>query len=459
MTTLEGAPAATAAEERYDVFVSYRRGGDDERAAVRLQRLLLSYRTPRPLVRAGVPARLRGVFRDEDELSAAPSLRAEIDRALRRSRALVVVCSPRLVEDPGWVRHEVERFREFGHGRIYYLLIGGSVEDALPGWLRGDADPLAADIRRNGRADLRRLKAERLKLLAPLLDCELADLTRLEDQRDRRNLLALTGLATSLATVFAALSVGLFFSQQNLAAANVSLEKANGDLRREQAISDASLETHWRTTAAVWGSQEPEWLARLLYPTIDDERMRLEALASQLQGFIDRDEAILRRKPADTNLREALRAFHAKKLAIAMQLKQMGPAQEEFERIKELRRGTAAEVLRRWSPRPEEPKQPWNNDAELRRLRDQLTMLRQGRDAFEPALNGGAPVEYAQYVSEYLPLLPTWSPAGLAEARRVLDEAAQFFEWKARGVPLTDEDRDLREAVSAARAALRESAR
>ena len=447
MNVLEQADVAKDEDLRYDVFVSYRRDGVDGRVAVRLQRFLLSYRTPRSLVRAGKPARLGRVFRDSDELSAAPSLRRELDAALRQSRALIVVCSPRLVEKPDWVRLEVERFRELGHGQIYHLLIDGTPEEALPDWLRLDADPLAADIRRAGRVDLRRLRSEGLKLVAPLLGCELAELTRLEEIRDRRRLVGLISLTSSLALVFALLSGGLFISQRQLA-------QSNDDLKAEQAITDASLESHWQTVVPVWGMQEPERLAQMLFPEVKDEEIRLENLAAQLQTIINRDEAILERKPDDLNLREALRIFHAKKMAIAMRLRREKTAQEAFERTRELRLLNAADRLRKWMPSDAEPTTPWNDDLRLEPLRGLMAILRNGRDKTEPAYNTNGPVDYADHVSEYLPLLETWTPEGRAEARRVLNEASRFFEWKARAIPLSELDERIRDAVAVARSKL-----
>lgn len=81
----------------YWAFISY--SHRDARAAVALRRAIESYAVPKRLVGshtiAGVvPARLKPVFIDRDELQAGPDLKQSVSDALAHSRYLIVLCSP-----------------------------------------------------------------------------------------------------------------------------------------------------------------------------------------------------------------------------------------------------------------------------------------------------------------------------------------------------------------------------
>ena len=75
-------------EFRYKAFISY--SHRDERWAAWLHRALESYRIPRKLVGKKydadeVPARIRPVFRDRDELPSATDLSSSVKQALSES--------------------------------------------------------------------------------------------------------------------------------------------------------------------------------------------------------------------------------------------------------------------------------------------------------------------------------------------------------------------------------------
>ena len=79
-----------------------------------------------------MPARIRRVFHDEDELPASADLSRAIDEALEASRFLIVVCSTRTPESR-WVNQEIVRFREMGRSDlILALLVEGEPGEALP---------------------------------------------------------------------------------------------------------------------------------------------------------------------------------------------------------------------------------------------------------------------------------------------------------------------------------------
>ena len=112
-------------------FVSYAR--EDERWAASVHRSIERYRVPKPLVgrpAAGspIPSSLRPVFRDRDELSSSSDLGKRLDDALRASRFLIVVCSPRAARSQS-VNEEILRFKKLGReDRILCLIVDGDPE-------------------------------------------------------------------------------------------------------------------------------------------------------------------------------------------------------------------------------------------------------------------------------------------------------------------------------------------
>src|SRR5690349_10126557 len=83
---------------KYWAFISYSHG--DAKWGDWLHSALETYRLPSRLIRqakpeGAVPRRIFPVFRDREELASSSSLGEEIENALRASRALIVICSPR----------------------------------------------------------------------------------------------------------------------------------------------------------------------------------------------------------------------------------------------------------------------------------------------------------------------------------------------------------------------------
>ena len=178
-----------AAEPRYWAFISY--SHHDARSAAALQRGLETYRVPRRLVGRStalgeVPAYLRPIFRDRNELQAGADLTTTVREALAASRYLIVVCSPSAAAS-AWVNREIAEFKSMhGDARVLALIVTGEPfasrmpgragDECLPealrfslaadGRSRGEPlEPIAADLRRGG--DGRRLAL--LKLVAGML--------------------------------------------------------------------------------------------------------------------------------------------------------------------------------------------------------------------------------------------------------------------------------------------------
>lgn len=195
---------------RYRAYISY--SHKDEAWASWLHRALEAYRVPRNLVGtttdAGlVPARVRPVFRDRDDLSSAVDLGEIVKQALADSENLILICSPAAVASR-WVNEEIWQFARLGRkDRIFCIIVDGesagdgSIAACFPSALVeiGLKEPLAADARKwaDGK------QVAKLKLVAGLLGLHLDELRQRDLQRQRKRRL-LIGLG-----VVAALSLGV----------------------------------------------------------------------------------------------------------------------------------------------------------------------------------------------------------------------------------------------------------
>ncbi len=183
----------------YWAFISY--SHKDARVGRRLHRALEAYSLPRRLVgqvtvQGPLPRRLIPVFRDRDELPAASDLSSEVHAALKRSRALIVVCSPAAATS-NWVGLEVEVFRKLHPGRpVLAAVIEGDPATVMPRVLYGASssgavEPLAADFRSEG--DGKRLAL--LKLVAGITGLSLDTLVQRDAQRRLQRVTAVTAAA------------------------------------------------------------------------------------------------------------------------------------------------------------------------------------------------------------------------------------------------------------------------
>jgi eukaryotic-like serine/threonine-protein kinase len=196
---------------RYWAFISY--SSDDRDWARWLHRAIESYGVPARLVRhptpAGEPApkRLRPVFHDRAELPASADLGVEIEEALRVSRYLIVVCSPRAARST-WVNREVETFQSMGRpGRVLALIVDGEpgVDDdreCLPPALRL-AEPAAADVRpgHDNKNDAR------LRILAGMLGLGFDVLKQRDTHRRIRRLQVAIAVVLAIALGFAGVAL------------------------------------------------------------------------------------------------------------------------------------------------------------------------------------------------------------------------------------------------------------
>lgn len=189
---------------KYWAFISYSHA--DAKWGDWLHAALETYRVPSRLVRKAkpegtVPKRIFPVFRDREELASSSSLGENIQGALRLSRALVVICSPRSAASR-WVNEEVKLYKSMGReDRVFCLIVDGEPNapadsgllECFPKAVRfqldrdGEisnepAEPIAADAREGKDGKRNAL----LKLIAGIIGVPFDELRQRERQRQAR---------------------------------------------------------------------------------------------------------------------------------------------------------------------------------------------------------------------------------------------------------------------------------
>ena len=192
-----------ADRSRYWAFISYSHA--DAKWGDWLHAALETYRVPSHLVRSGqgaVPKRVFPVFRDREELASSASLGENIENALRQSRALVVICSPRAAISR-WVNEEIKLYKSVGRAdRVFCLIVDGEPNAApdsgllecFPAALREPAEPIAADAREDKDGKRNAL----LKLIAGIIGVPYDQLRQRERQRQLRQRIRFGALATAV---------------------------------------------------------------------------------------------------------------------------------------------------------------------------------------------------------------------------------------------------------------------
>ena len=219
----------------FDAFISYRHKPLDMAVAKAIHKQIETYRIPGTIRKKTGQKKMGKVFRDQDELPLLADLGEGIRHALEQSKWLIVICSPDLPLSK-WCLTEIDYFISLGRqDHILTVLVAGDPEESFPTQLRiinGDErEPLAADVRAaNQAATLRRIKREKLRLLAPMLGVGYDDLRRRQRERVMRT--ALT--AGAIAFTAMAGSTAYVLRQNSLLATQIVLTEEQRQVAEEQ---------------------------------------------------------------------------------------------------------------------------------------------------------------------------------------------------------------------------------
>ena len=252
----------------YFAFISYKR--EDEKWAKWLQKKLESYSLPTALRKQNptLPNKIRPVFRDQSELSGG-NLKAEIEKGLKNSKFLIVICSPRSAKSP-WVSKEVQFFIDNGRSEfiIPFIIVGtpnatDPDDECFPEGLRqlkGEKELLGININEMGR------DAAAIKVIARMFDLRF-DVLRQRHKRSKhlRNLfwIIALGLIVLSVVIFAAV---LFNKNKVIESQNSRLQTLVNELQEEnitfsQMSSDRKLYEYVGTLRGHNEDWPLEWVA------------------------------------------------------------------------------------------------------------------------------------------------------------------------------------------------------
>lgn len=181
--------ASNGGRRRFAAFISYAHA--DAAIAAKLQAKLERYRLPKHIAAAHTEgqAALGQIFRDREDLAAAPSLSHAIQAAIGEAEALVVIASPEARESR-WVGEEIALFRKLHPDRpILAAIVRGEPAEAFPESLtEGGTEPLAADLREHADGEALGF----LKIVAGIAGVPLDALVQRDAQRRLRRVTAIT---------------------------------------------------------------------------------------------------------------------------------------------------------------------------------------------------------------------------------------------------------------------------
>lgn len=182
---------------QYTAFISYRHTSPDEAIAKKLHTYIETYAIPQEVRRTSGRKKMGRVFRDQEELPLSADLGNDIHTALESAEWFIAVCSPQYLQSR-WCMAELDYFISLGkRDHILVILVDGEPQDAFPQQLRYaivdnrfvEVEPLAADVRAGSLgASLKKLKNEKLRILAPMLGVSYDQLR----QRARKRRLRIT---------------------------------------------------------------------------------------------------------------------------------------------------------------------------------------------------------------------------------------------------------------------------
>ena len=257
-------------QQKYCAFISYRHQSPDDVIAKALHTAIETYGVPAGIRKKTGKKKLGRVFRDQEELPLSANLGSDIETALDSSDWFIAICSPRYLESR-WCLRELDYFmQKKGRDRVLAVLVEGEPETSFPEVLRFSMDeagnrtevePLAANLR--GSDWKKKLKDEKLRLLAPMLSVTFDELKRRERQRAIRRT-----FTVSAAVLVAAAGLGVF----------LAVNHARQERLREEAALQAAIAEEQRARAEEEQRQKEEQaaIAEAERQRAEEERLRAE---------------------------------------------------------------------------------------------------------------------------------------------------------------------------------------
>ncbi|MTV50833.1 TIR domain-containing protein [Heliobacillus mobilis] len=304
----------------YDAFISYRHTDLDIEVAKKLHRLLENYRIPRSIAKQTGVKRIKRVFRDQEELPVSSDLSENIQLALKNSKYLIVVCSPNTPKSK-WCCQEIETFKMLhGKERILPILIDGEPADSFPHSLRfhkvlvekpdgsysemeKEIEPLAADVRGKNLNEMwKKLKVEKLRILAPMLGVTFDELK----QRHREQFVKkVVGISLASSLIFAVFGGFSLFQSNVIAAQSLQLQKSNEEIEeKNQQLQNRNEEISRKNTQLeninqkLMAQIEETYRQQKLAETNEKEAIKQKNEAEK-QTVIARKNELLARQNAD----------------------------------------------------------------------------------------------------------------------------------------------------------------
>lgn len=263
----------------YDAFISYRHQSPDQEIAKALHTAIETYGIPAAIKKQTGRKRMGKVFRDQEELPLSSDLGADIETALDRSAWFIAICSPRYLESR-WCLREMEYFiAEKGRDRVLTVLAEGEPKDSFPEMIRFapneagelvETEPLAANVRGvNLKESLKKLKNEKLRILAPMLGLSFDDLKRRARQRKIR-------IAATAAAIALVVAVGV--------ATFLVINHANNERLKREAAEQAKIAAE-QAALAEERQKLAEEQAKLA------EQQRLLAVGNEIGEILEKADA------------------------------------------------------------------------------------------------------------------------------------------------------------------------
>ena len=284
---------------KYAAFISYTRGGDDEKIAKWLQKRLESFKVPTGLApqsvkggelreadfaQSGIDGRRLKIFRDKTDLGPHPALTEALMESLDMCRSLVVICSPRSAKSK-WVNEEVRYFQQTRRAsRIIPFIIEGS---PTPGEGREQCYPPDLSDKNLGvtLADGAREEAP-IKVVAGMLGVEFGSLYSRHLRAQAKVRAIFTGLVLCALTVVSSFAVWAYRAELR---ATAQRKEAEGLVRfltidlRDDMFSHVPLKAKQKVTDKVeeyYGKWEAESVEARYYKALHLSNLAMIALDS-----------------------------------------------------------------------------------------------------------------------------------------------------------------------------------